>query len=44
MKTYQYIALAVLALGMAACTQEDDFIPQGNQKGAPICCFVSSFS
>lgn len=36
MKTYQYIALAVLALGMAACTQEDDFIPQGNQKGAPI--------
>lgn len=36
MKTYQYIALAVLALGMAACTQEDDFIPQGNQKDAPI--------
>lgn len=36
MKTYQYIALAVLAFGMAACTQEDDFIPQGNQKGAPI--------
>lgn len=36
MKTYQYIALAVLALGMAACTQEDDFIPQGNQKDAPL--------
>ena len=36
MKTYQYIALAVLALGMAACTQEDDFTPQGNQKDAPI--------
>lgn len=36
MKTYQYIALAVLAFGMAACTQEDDFIPQGNQKDAPI--------
>lgn len=35
-KTYQYIALAVLALGMAACTQEDDFTPQGNQKDAPI--------
>lgn len=36
MKTYQYIALAVLALGMAACTQEDDFTPQGNQKDAPL--------
>ena len=36
MKTYQYIALAVLAFGMAACTQKDDFTPQGNQKGAPI--------
>lgn len=35
-KTYQYIALAALALGFAACTQEDDFTPQGNQKGAPI--------
>ena len=35
-KTYQYIALAVLTLGMAACSQEDDFIPQGNQKGAPL--------
>lgn len=35
-KTYQYIALAALVLGFAACSQEDDFIPQGNQKGAPI--------
>ena len=35
-KTYQYIALAALALGLAACSQEDDFTPQGNQKGAPI--------
>ena len=35
-KTYQYIVLAVLTLGMAACTQEDDFTPQGNQKDAPI--------
>ena len=35
-KTYQYIALAALALSFAACSQEDDFIPQGNQKGAPI--------
>ena len=35
-KTYQYIALAPLVLGFAACSQEDDFTPQGNQKGAPI--------
>lgn len=36
MKTYKYIALAVLALGLAACSQEDDFTPQGNQKDAPL--------
>ena len=36
MKTYQYIALAALALSFAACTQEDDFTPQGNQKDAPL--------
>ena len=34
-KTYQYIALAVLTLGLAACTQED-FTPQGNQKDVPL--------
>jgi len=28
MKTYKYIALAALALGLAACTQDDDFAPQ----------------
>ena len=36
MKTYKYIALVALAFGFAACSQEDDFIPQGNQKDAPI--------
>ena len=36
MKTYQHIALAALALSFAACTQEDDFTPQGNQKDAPL--------
>lgn len=36
MKTYKYIALAVLALSFAACTQEDDFTPQGNQKDTPL--------
>ena len=35
-RTYLYIALAVLALGMAACSQEDDFTPQGNQKDSPL--------
>lgn len=35
-KTYKYISLAVLAFGLAACTQEEDFTPQGNQKGAPL--------
>lgn len=35
-KIYQYIALAVLTIGLAACTQEDDFTPQGNQKDAPL--------
>lgn len=28
MKTYKYITLAALALGLAACTQDDDFAPQ----------------
>ena len=36
MKTYKYIALAAIALGFAACSQEEDFTPQGNQKSAPI--------
>lgn len=36
MKTYQHIALAALALSFAACTQEDDFTPQGNQKDVPL--------
>ena len=35
-RTYLYIALAVLTIGLAACTQEEDFIPQGNQKDAPL--------
>lgn len=36
MKTYRHIALAALALSFAACTQEDDFTPQGNQKDTPL--------
>ena len=36
MKTYQYIALAALALSFAACTQEDDFTLEGNQKDTPL--------
>ena len=36
MKTYKYIAFAALALSFAACSQVDDFTPQGNQKDTPI--------
>ena len=36
MKINKYIALAVLALSFAACTQEDDFTLEGNQKDAPL--------
>lgn len=36
MKTYQHIALAALALSFAACTQEDDFTLEGNQKDTPL--------
>lgn len=35
-KIYQYIALAAVALTVAACTQEEDFTPQGNLKDTPI--------
>ncbi len=35
-KAYQHIALVALALSFAACSQEDDFTPQGNQKDAPL--------
>ena len=35
-KAYQYIALAALALSFAACSQEEDYTPQGNQKDAPL--------
>lgn len=28
MKTYRYIALALLTLGLTACQQEEDFVPQ----------------
>ena len=36
MKTYKYIALAALAFTFAACSQVDDFTPQGDQKDTPI--------
>ena len=34
--TNQYIALAVLALTFAACTQDEDFIPQGDADAVKI--------
>ena len=36
MKINKYIALAALALSFAACTQENDFTPEGNQKDTPL--------
>ncbi len=36
MKINIYIALAALALSFAACTQEDDFTLEGNQKDTPL--------
>lgn len=36
MKTYRHIALAALALSFAACSQVDDFTPQGDLKDTPI--------
>ncbi len=35
-KANKYIVLAAVALSFAACSQEDDFTPQGNQKDAPL--------
>ena len=36
MKTNKYMVLAALALSFAACTQENDFTPEGNQKDTPL--------
>ena len=35
-KANKYIVLAAVALSFAACSQEDDFTPQGNQKDSPL--------
>ena len=36
MKTLKYIALAALTISLAACTQDDDFIPQGDADAVKI--------
>ena len=36
MKTLKYIALAALTILLAACTQDDDFIPQGDADAVKI--------
>ena len=32
MKTLKYLALAVLTISFTACSQEDDFVPQGGNE------------
>ena len=36
MKTLKYIALAALTISLAACTQDDDFIPRGDADAVKI--------
>ena len=40
--TNQYIALAVLALTFAACTQDEDFIPQGDGDAIKISASIGA--
>ena len=40
--TNQYIALAVLALTFAACTQDEDFIPQGDGDAVKISASIGA--
>ena len=40
--TNQYIALAVLALTFAACTQDEDFIPQGDADAVKISASIGA--
>ncbi|MBE6242140.1 MAG: fimbrillin family protein, partial [Bacteroidales bacterium] len=36
MKAFKYIALAALTFSFAACTQDEDFIPQGDADAVKI--------
>ena len=42
MKTYKYIALAALICSFAACTQDEDFIPQGDGDAVKITASIGA--
>ena len=42
MKTFKYIALAALTISFAACTQDEDFIPQGDGDAVKISASIGA--
>ena len=42
MKTFKYIALATLTISFAACTQDEDFIPQGDGDAIKISASIGA--
>ena len=42
MKTFKYIALAALTISFAACTQDEDFIPQGDADAVKITASIGA--
>ena len=42
MKAYRYIALAALTFSFAACTQDEDFIPQGDGDAVKISASIGA--
>jgi len=42
MKTLKYIALAALTISFAACTQDEDFIPQGDADAVKITASIGA--
>ena len=42
MKAFRYIALAALTISLAACTQDEDFIPQGDGDAVKISASIGA--